>query len=133
MAVKIATWKLEKGTTSDLVEQLMGSRTVAGTIITQCHLRSLNLIGIGLIALWSLSLIVSQSVLDILSDPLLPIPSTTTVTYFNLRQQSFGAPGGEFELSCFNGYSMLLGASLIGPPAAKDGNMDLCGNPKIPF
>jgi hypothetical protein len=131
-AIKLATWKLEKGSTLGLLEQLMGSRTVASTIITQFQLRSFNLIGIGLIALWSLSPIGSQSVLHILSDPLVPISSSTTVTYFNLRQQSFGAPGGEFELMWFNGFSLLFGASLLAPPAVKDGNMDLWGNPKIP-
>lgn len=132
-AVKFATWKLEQGATLGLLEQLMGSRTVASTILTATHLRSFNLCGLGLILLWSLSPIGSQAVLHILDAPLRPVSTVTNAGYFNLRQQSYAAPAATFKTQWFSGFSILLGASLTAPNAVKEGTMDLWGNPKIPM
>ena len=111
----------------------MGSRTVASTILTNVHLRSFNLFGLGLVLLWSLSPIGSQSVLHILSAPLRPISTATSAGYFNLRQQSYAAPGGPFKTQWFSGFTILFGASLTAPNSVKEGTMDLWGNPKIPL
>jgi hypothetical protein len=111
----------------------MNSRTVASALMAPLRLRSFNLISLGLISLWSMSPLGSQSVLHIFSAPLVPIPSTGPVMYFNLRQQSFATPGGAFERLYFNGYSMVFGASLLAPISIKAGDMDLWGNPRIPY
>jgi hypothetical protein len=97
------------------------------------QLRSFNLVSLGLIFLWCMSPLGSQSVLHIFSAPLVPIPTAGPVTYFNLRQQSFASPGGDFERYYFNGYSMVFGASLLAPTSVKAGHMDLWGNPRIPY
>jgi len=132
-AVKYATWKLERGSTLGLLEQLMNSRTVASTITTQIHLRSFNMVGLGLILLWALSPIGSQAVLEIMTIPFDAVPSTADVSYFNSRQQSFAAPDGNFKQSWFSGFAMLLGASLIAPTDIKTSSMDLWGNVRIPY
>jgi hypothetical protein len=111
----------------------MNSRTVASTLMTVVHLRSFNLVGLGLILLWSLSPIGSQSVLHILSVPLRPISTLTSAGYFNLRQQSYAAPSGSFKTSWYSGFVILFEASLTAPTSIKQGTMDLWGNPKIPF
>ncbi|KAG9245138.1 hypothetical protein BJ878DRAFT_502883 [Calycina marina] len=130
--VKLATWKLEKGSSLGLLEQLMGSRTVTSSITTQIHLRRYNLMGLGLIVLWSLSPIGSQAILYILDAPLKPVTSTVNVSYINLRQQSYAAPDGIFKGSWFSGFTMLFGSSLLAPTAVRSSSMDLWGNVKIP-
>lgn len=132
-AVKYATWKLERGTTLGALEQLMGSRTVASTIITQLQLRSFNLVGVGLILIWSLSPLGGQSILHILSTPMKPLSNTTNVGYFNSRQQSYATPNGAFRNLWFPGYTVLFGSSLLSPVAVKRSTMDTWGNVKIPY
>lgn len=132
-AVKFATWKLERGTSLGLLEQLMNSRTVASAFISPLQLRSFNFVSLGLITLWCMSPLGSQSVLHIFSAPVVPIETTGPVTYFNLRQQSWAAPGTNLERGFFNGYSMTFGASLLAPTSVRSGAMDLWGNPRIPY
>lgn len=131
--MKYATWKLEQGTTLGTLEQLMGSRTVASALGTQIQLRSFNAIGVVLIIIWSLSPIGSQSVLHILSTPAKPTSSTTNVSYFNSRQQSYSSPSGAFRNQWFPGFTVLFGASLLSPPTIKQSTMDTWGNVKIPY
>lgn len=111
----------------------MNSRTVASAAMAPLQLRSFNLVSLGLISLWCMSPLGSQSVLHIFSAPVVPIANTSAITYFNLRQQSLAHPGGEFETFYFNGYSLAFGASLLAPTSVKAGYMDLWGNPRIPL
>ncbi|CZS95419.1 uncharacterized protein RCO7_05733 [Rhynchosporium graminicola] len=132
-AVKYATYKLEQGTTLGVLEQLMGSRTVASTFATQVQLRSFNLIGLGLLLVWSLSPIGGQAVLHILYTPEKYTTSKANVTYFNSRQQSYSAPAGPFQNQWYPGFTVLFGSSLLAPPSVKRSSMDIWGNVKIPF
>ncbi|KAE9362946.1 hypothetical protein N431DRAFT_423284 [Stipitochalara longipes BDJ] len=132
-AVKFATWKLERGTSLGLLEQLMNSRTVASAAMAPLQLRSFNLVSLGLISLWCMSPLGSQSVLHIFSAPIVAVPTPRHITYYNLRQQSLGSPGSDFDSDFFNGYSMVFGASLLAPTSVKGGSMDLWGNPRIPY
>jgi hypothetical protein len=111
----------------------MGSRTVASTVLTQLRLRSFDIFGLGLILLWALSPIGSQAVLRILSAPVVPVSAPITVMYINTRQQSYASLGGAFLNSWFALFEMMFGASLLAPPAVRDGSMDLWGNVKIPY
>jgi hypothetical protein len=130
---RLATWKLEQGSSLGLLEQLLGSRTVISTISTQLHLRTFNFIGLGLIVLWLLSPIGSQAILHVLDSPLSPVPSSANVTYINSRQQLYAAPAGPFRNTWYSGFTMLFGASLLAPSAVKISTMDLWGNVKIPY
>jgi hypothetical protein len=131
--VRYATWKLEKGTTLGYLEQLMGSRTVASTLTTQLQLRSFNWIGFGLIIIWALSPIGGQSILHILYTPIKPVSNLVPVSYFNLRQQSYGSPNGAFKGYWYPGFAALFASSLLSPQAVKEGSSDFWGNVKIPY
>ncbi|KAI1304465.1 hypothetical protein F5Y03DRAFT_170339 [Xylaria venustula] len=61
----IATWKLQRGTTIGRVEQLLGSHTIVGSIVTQIELRTFGLVAIIIVVLWSLSPLGSQAALRI--------------------------------------------------------------------
>jgi len=111
----------------------MGSRTVASSITTQVHLRKYNLIGLGLIVLWSLSPIGSQAILYILESPFEPTVSSVDISYINTRQHSYAAPDGAFRQQWFSGFTMLFGSSLLAPVSVKTSSMDLWGNVKIPY
>ena len=56
----MAAWNLHHDMSLDMLEQLMGSATVFGTVMTQVRL-GINRLGLGLIALWVLSPIGGQS------------------------------------------------------------------------
>lgn len=131
-AYKAASWKLERGSSIGLLEQLLGSRTVSGTLITQFRLWPFGFVGLGLLLLWSLSPLGSQAALRILSTGSKPITSTTNITHFNSRQSSYSG-SGQFEDSWFTSFATLFSASLLSPAAVKTGPADLWGNVKIPY
>jgi hypothetical protein len=132
-AVKYATWKLERGTTLGILEQLMGSRTVASAFTTQLQIRSFNLLSVGLLIAWSLSPVGGQAILHILETPLKASSIFRNISYFNSRQQSYSAPAGPFKTQWFAGFSVLLGSAILEPLNIKTGTMDAWGNVKIPF
>jgi hypothetical protein len=129
--VKIASWKVERGSTVGLLERLMGSRTVGGTIITQLRLWRFSLIGFGLILLWLFSPVGGQAVLRILSTTSTESVSNATVSYLNSRQQVYaGWPAFD---SWYPGFAAIFTACLLAPTAVKTGPTDLWGNIKIPY
>ena len=111
----------------------MGSRTVASTFVTQVQLRSFNLIGLGLLLVWSLSPIGGQAILHILYTPEKFTTSDANITYFNSRQQSYSAPAGPFQNQWYPGFTVLFGSSLLAPTVVKKSSMDIWGNVKIPY
>lgn len=128
---KVASWKVERGSTVGLLERLMGSRTVGGTIITQFRLWRFSLVGLALILLWLLSPVGGQAVLRILSTTSTEAISNATVNYLNSRQQVYaGWPAFD---SWYPGFAGIFTASLLAPAAVKTGPTDLWGNLKIPY
>jgi hypothetical protein len=111
----------------------MGSRTVASAFTTQLQLRSFNVIGLGIIMVWSLSPIGSQSILHILLTPQQATSTLSNVSYVNSRQQSYSSPTGSFADQWFNSLAIEIGSMLIAPTKVKESTMDLWGNVKIPF
>lgn len=90
LVTKVAAWKLERGATLGILEQLMGSRTVVSTVVTQYKLRAFNIIGICLALLWLVSPLGGQSVLRIIEPGFKPILSENTAEYFNTNTPSEG-------------------------------------------
>jgi hypothetical protein len=129
--VKVASWKVERGSTVGSLERLMGSRTVGGTIITQIRLWRSSAFGLGLILLWLLSPLGGQTVLRILSTTSTQTTSSATTNYLNSRQQVYaGQPAFD---SWYSGFAGLFAACLLAPTAVKTGPVDLWGNIKIPY
>ncbi|KAH7419391.1 hypothetical protein BKA64DRAFT_15773 [Cadophora sp. MPI-SDFR-AT-0126] len=131
LMVKVACWQLEKGASLGLLERLVGSRTVGGTIITQARLRSITLVSFGLVFLWLLSPLGSQSVLRILSTSTESSTSKSDIAYFNSRQAS-QASSPTFN-SWFSAFAAMFSSALLSPEAAKNSSMDIWGNVRIPF
>ncbi|KAL2075493.1 hypothetical protein VTL71DRAFT_436 [Oculimacula yallundae] len=129
--LKVASWRLEKGAPLGLLERLMGSRTVGGTIVTQVRLRSLTIVGVGLVLLWLLSPLGSQSVLRILSTGAVSSAVDSRIAYSNSRQASL-ASGPAFN-SWFSALAALFSTAIITPEVAKNSSMDHWGNVRVPF
>ncbi|KAF9871020.1 hypothetical protein CkaCkLH20_11437 [Colletotrichum karsti] len=137
---EFARWRLESGATLGFLEQLMGSRTVGSTVTTIFALRSLNILAIGLLLIWSISPIGAQAILRMLETQTQPIVEPTNITYFNNRALPesifFRLPPSTSD----DGNSHALFASLATlytilistPKDIKSETMDLWGNVKIP-
>ncbi|WAO84650.1 Hypothetical protein NCS54_00187000 [Fusarium falciforme] len=94
------------------LEQLMGSRIVGATIITQFSLRTFNPLGICLLLIWSFSPPGAQSLLRMLGSRLDPKMEPSIIVYFDTNGQTRAARN--------------LGR-------IQGGSVDLWMNVKIPF
>ncbi|USW55967.1 hypothetical protein Slin15195_G092860 [Septoria linicola] len=79
----LSLWLLEGGSRLGLLDLLAGNTTVVGTIFTQITLRSVSIVGILLIATWSLSPIGGQASLRVLSSANATTSAATLVRYMS--------------------------------------------------
>ncbi|KAF4458791.1 hypothetical protein FALBO_14464 [Fusarium albosuccineum] len=139
MVYEAARWKLEKGATLDLLEQLIGSRTVGSTFLTQIYLRKFNLLSLILLLIWAFSPLGSQSVLRMLRTRLEPVNESSQVLYYPTEAPSLfssvvvndpvsSASWASISVYIQSVYTALFLSSL----SAKTNAMDLWGNVKIP-
>jgi hypothetical protein len=139
MVFEYARWKLERGATLDLLEQLIGSRTVGATLITQFNLGKFNILGLVLLILWAFSPLGSQSVLRMLRTQLEAVEKASRVLYFSTDAQSWLAlgprsspVGGASELHVGRYITTMYTALFLTSVSGKASPMDLWGNVKIP-
>ncbi|KAL6831542.1 hypothetical protein J3E69DRAFT_379388 [Trichoderma sp. SZMC 28015] len=120
---KTATWRLEKGTTLGTVELLMGSLDIGRSISAIYNLRLLNIAGLGLLVIWSLSPLGSQALLYIIRVEQTPIFSAFTVPYMDtvMLSSPFDPENSNFYGSAFETNTSDFTFS-----------MDSWGNVKIP-
>ncbi|GKT91957.1 hypothetical protein Ct61P_09807 [Colletotrichum tofieldiae] len=75
-----------------VLEQLMGSRTVGGTLLVHFQLRALNLLALFLVLIWIFSPLGGQSILRILETRSRTVAQPADVVYFDTDAQSqFGS------------------------------------------
>ncbi|KAM0230831.1 hypothetical protein ACHAPO_008887 [Fusarium lateritium] len=139
MVFESARWKLEKGTTLDLLEQLIGSRTVGSTFTTQISLGKVNILGLVLLLIWAFSPLGSQSVLRMLDSRLVQVNTDSGVTYFSTDAESQlasdlpnGQESGEGQAIAFGYMKSMFTSLFLTSAASKSDPMDLWGNLKIP-
>ncbi|CAM1509498.1 Fc.00g032370.m01.CDS01 [Cosmosporella sp. VM-42] len=137
---QIARWKLEKGATMGTLEQLMGSRTLGSTFLTQIQLGSYNLLGFSLLLVWVFSPFGGQSLLRMLDLRLSTVVHSSNIIRFDSEAQSnfadwtpgsaSGAASTEEWLSILDS---MYNALLLSPDSVKYDSMDLWTNLKIPM
>ncbi|KAM0351041.1 hypothetical protein ACHAPU_002822 [Fusarium lateritium] len=139
MVFEAARWKLEKGATLGLLEQLIGSRTVGSTLTTQINLGKFNILGLVLLVLWAFSPLGSQSVLRMLGTELDSVNGVSQAFYFSTDAQSQVAgdlpstpQNSELIARTQNYVSTMYRALFLTSKASKIDPMDLWGNLKIP-
>jgi hypothetical protein len=133
--VKVASYILERGTTLQKLEQLIGSQTFCGAIGAQFQLRSFNYLGLVIIASFILSPIGSQGFLRLLSPSMTSKTSSTTIPYFTTDSQSHLAEGNTstWSTTAFKILHSLYIAAVLTPISIKASPIDLWTNLKIPF
>ncbi|GKT41708.1 uncharacterized protein ColSpa_01889 [Colletotrichum spaethianum] len=136
---QVARWKLEKGATMGVLEQLMGSRTVGGTLLVHFQLRALNLLALFLVLIWIFSPLGGQSVLRMLETRSRTVTQPADVVYFDTNAQSQFASWSDASptSSAYNNNRMsivnaMYNALILSPDAVKSAAMDVWGNVKVP-
>jgi hypothetical protein len=139
MVFEAARWKLEKGATLGLLEQLIGSRTVGSTLTTQINLGKFNILGFVLLVLWAFSPLGSQSVLRMLGTRLEPMYETSKVFYFDTDAHSQLAsdlpwsPESSANAATQSSFIRTMYTSLfLASASSKKSPMDIWGNVRIP-
>ncbi|MCJ1485268.1 hypothetical protein MMC06_005442, partial [Schaereria dolodes] len=129
---RYAVWQLERGATIGELEQLMQSRTVSGTFVTQMRLRSFSSLGLMFVSVWVLSPIGSQSPLRVLGTD-----TNTTISQYHISYVDTWSNDAFTEAAVMSyilqSLRLVYISSLLGPPSTKNGSADLWGNVKIPY
>lgn len=140
MVYEVARWKLEKGASLGSLEQLLGSRTFGGTLITQIHLPAFNLLGLTLVLVWAFSPLGAQSVLRVLESPLEPQFASSELLYQDLttstglsRVSMVSSGSAKTWRARFKYLGTMFSTLLQVPDDVQTDTMDLWGNVRIPF
>lgn len=140
LMMQAARWKLEEGSTLGSLEQLLGSRTVGGAILTPFHLRSLNFLGVGLLLLWAFSPLGAQATLRMVELRVAPRTEPSSALYFDTRStsrfQDLTAVSPSTALLVevvMDQIATIYNGLLLAPMAIKNDTMDLWGNVKVPL
>ncbi|EPE36785.1 hypothetical protein GLAREA_08948 [Glarea lozoyensis ATCC 20868] len=133
--LKTASYSLERGSTLQKLEQLMGSRTFSGAIGTQLQLRSFNTLGLLIIVLFLLSPVGSQGFLRFIYPSISSKSSITTIPYFTTDSQSQLADSdiSTWPATAFSILNSIYIAAVLTPISKKASPLDLWSNIKIPF
>lgn len=140
LTYEIARWKLEKGATVGVLEQLLGSRTFGGTLLTQFSI-GFNPLGCALFFLWAFSPLGAQSILRLLALDIDKTTHTTDIIYQDTEStqgltrislRPIGEDAAQRQ-AVWKYLGNRLGTLLLAPEGAQESKMDLWGNVKIPF
>ncbi|RSM20688.1 hypothetical protein CDV31_000375 [Fusarium ambrosium] len=128
-----ATWRLQNGTRIGLIEQLVGSHTVAEAFFTQYRLKAVNILAIAILLLWCLSPLGSQAALRAISTTQAFRNSTSNLTVLETFSR-FTLLATENNLSYAR--RMLIPpavASMLSARLLQDRNQDIWGNIRVPL
>ena len=127
----LATWRIQRGATIGLVEQLLGSSTISGAFMTQLQFRAFNVLALLIIALWCLSPLGSQASLRVVSVAKSYSNSAVSLsTLDSFTEYGYGGADNVGEAA-----TVIVGpfaAALFSASLLKDRNQDLWGNIRLP-
>lgn len=147
---QVARLRLEMGAPLGLLEQLMGSRTVFGTLATQYQMRYSTSLGLLFVLLWSLSPLGGQAAIRFLGHAnATDLFTNGTITYFDTTLQpsgwfdKLGAIYSTADLTQLQYVSnisalapnvhLVYSTTIMSPDSVKIGAVDAWGNVKIPM
>lgn len=133
----VAGWLLERGCRVGLLEQLIGSTSVANTIAAQIHAQSRRSVSAAyiplvLVTVWLFSPLGSQSVLRAVVVGPRETKSSATFPYLNLDNTQSIPPGGDDKGYYTTVSNTLHVAALVSPSTQRDAAIDNWGHVKIP-
>ena len=110
----------------------MGSLTIFGTVELQFLLRTFDILGIGLIALWTLSPLGGQASLRLLGTGQHSTSSVQNISYLGPDYLSLLGLGGDSVPFYIDLINALYLSALLTPPAGQASPIDIWANVKIP-
>ncbi|KAL1302107.1 hypothetical protein AAFC00_002542 [Neodothiora populina] len=133
----IARFCAERGMKISILELLMASQTVWGTVESQVLLRRFTVVGAHLVILWTLSPLGGQASLRLLHTAQISTNSTSPIKYMptiamNIDQTNAGMLTTGDPGSALSVVNSLYSASLLAPPSVKSSTQDTWGNVRIP-
>jgi hypothetical protein len=125
---------LQEGERMGLLNVLIGSTTITGTVATQLNNRKRLLLGLLLVVIWALSPIGGQASLRVLNIDTRPIIGNTQIQYVDKgRKSNFVAyEEGDDAILVSPVHGIFLGA-LAAPANIKNATMDIYRNLKFPM
>ncbi|EXJ93431.1 hypothetical protein A1O1_01823 [Capronia coronata CBS 617.96] len=127
-----ATWRLQRGVSLGLLEQVMQSRTVFSAVTTQISFRAFNLTALVLLCTWTFSPLGSQASLRLIHTGTTYTTETGSVSYVDtITNQVFDSVSGVDSL--LTALKPMYISSVLGPATMKNGTTDLWGNVRIPW
>ena len=148
LMTSMARWKAERGSRlgvsitspkskqrsnlTQTLEQLIGSQSLSSALERAVCLRNLNLLGLGVVLLWSISPFGGQSALRLLSTQTSLVSDVVDIRYLctNANFANIGASAMSGMVNAIAGY---FGASLLASPSVRRSPVDAWGNVKIPL
>ncbi|KAH8703168.1 hypothetical protein BGW36DRAFT_422739 [Talaromyces proteolyticus] len=130
---RLGEWRLERGGSILVLEQINRSSTFMNSVLTQITLRKVNILGIILLTTWAFSPVGGQSPLHVLSTTNTVNSATQTLQYANLSTPSL--LDGADDDGSFGGFVNTLYATslLSGSKSIMNSSMDPFNNLKVPF
>jgi hypothetical protein len=129
----IAFWKLERGGKIGTLDRLLGSMTIVQTVFTQIQMRSVSLLGLLLIVIWSLSPLGSQASLRIIGSTKNPRNTTQLIQYVDVNSDILSNEyAGADTASQFVPVNVLFGAAMLGTSSGPSSSSDAWGNLRVP-
>ncbi|WQF79275.1 hypothetical protein CDEST_04289 [Colletotrichum destructivum] len=134
----VASWRIQasQGATLGSLEQCLGSQTISRAFTTQINLRTYNLLGLSIVALWCLSPLGSQAslrVISVISKSEIDLRMLSTVDTFGgfqeiYTQSAYTARGRVVQTTV----PSAVVTSLMAAKFLKSRNQDIWGNVRLP-
>ncbi|KAH7091385.1 hypothetical protein FB567DRAFT_273048 [Paraphoma chrysanthemicola] len=126
----IARKLVERGAKIGVLEQLLGSQSLAGTISWLTALHYMHILGVAMIGVWTLSPLGGQSALRLLSVQRNETLTNQQVGYVMLNNLT---SGGGYESETRSAMAAYYSTALLDAHRSKHRPFDIWGNPKVPL
>jgi hypothetical protein len=127
-----AQWRLERGSSVESLEQLVGSQSVFGALMTQVVLQRFGLLSLGIIFVWAFSPLGGQASLRALSTEFRANMTSSELVYMNMTRQIGGFEAGYSQALSSYAINSIYTGCLVSGQDNKAGTMDSWNNVKIP-
>jgi len=128
----ILLWRLEKGGRIGILDTLASSTSLTSTVTSQLQLRSLSILSVALLAVWSLSPIGGQASVRIMTVGSKDIKIHDSLWYMVDSGYLGAYTSAEMELQGGSMAGTVFVTALMGSPATKSSPLDVWGNVKVP-
>jgi hypothetical protein len=128
----ILLWRLEKGERIGILDTLASSTSLTSTVTSQLQLRSLSMLGVALLVVWSLSPIGGQASVRIMTIGYKDTHIHEKLWYMVNNGYLGSYTPADIQNQGTSSAGAVFVASLMGSPATKSSPLDLWGNVKIP-